>query len=1310
MNVLRKETLLPKDADYYTLATFFKIKDDSFMEIYDNKISDDQVILTNKNMLLNAYYADIVTLQKNIDKVKQDAGDIQDEIDDQKNLIQQRKKNLKKNEAYYTRKAIINQYTDFRDKKITILSNDGDEDELKLQKDASLDKVITKREVMKKRETLKSSRNMDSINIEKDMKLMIDSTKKEENNIKDENSIEEVPEGSCNSEQSPDTINQANLKEKFDNVNSKDSTQNKRESENQSKNTPSLTIGFNKETSNAKNSLAKEKSGETSKMNSIREKSRETLQHENTPQEGRKSNFKELSRRSDGLATPRVHETTENNDESGRPNSSKPPNNRFESKCTIEIENAEDTKINKVKSLEHINSGLNTCQVLENKIDTKEPLPGYNIPTNTAAENFEFDIYENDDEYFKMKTKFNKMVSKQENKERLTTQYKNDIENKYMEISMTEKEIANLKKEVKKGQKAQIEFLIKVVKSGHDNRNDGIVWALQKIKKFGGIITEDHLPEYLDDRSKLFLMNKLNIYEDLLEKESLHSFYWDIFKSFVGEKQGTKEELDDEKFLLANNQNIKKRNSSQRNARAAVAFLRDQKKIQQDSYCSNELLSKYEDMSRAESKNPSYFYGKGELSLQGYDPGMSSEYKNALVSRNIKSNYRQTGNGVIVNKLSMKEPSVHSMNININPSTSQITLNHRLRTLGESLEQGFDDLKTLPKIRQSWAYPTLPYIKNMQQGGVNLQNQGMELRQDRLPIINEARVNSAKNPIINRNFDIKKGNNTEKDERKVSEENIEKKIVEEDQDVSVRNNDLDRSASVLSVKGDLDQTKEPEVSNPSAKLNQQENTSANLAEMNKNVSNKNSSNEKSQDSKNVVSNRLKSASKEKSSQKSLSNKKEQSKSKLVPKKRTSTSQKIESNPKQKAVTNKNATKDKPENKNTINKTTPSTYNRKQSIQKPDIKKTNISSFNKIKDASSEKESKREFTPKNTSIKPEFKKGETLKKINESGNIKKPVFDKTPKSRASISVNRRPSILKEKPLSKPTFTDAITTPMKSNQNPESNLQSEKQDLIKDTDRKTSEEVYKDTPQLETIDDERLDFKKKDHIALENFPRNNRIDSAPAYPVKIKEEEENSNMHSLLEKDNSFSKLPKFDNLNLSSIAPEYSEFYLNQKEMSEHYLSYINSKPLFILDQNFKLESKEDEPSKINNSEKCFKIGNRIMDKMVKKMKSREQEKVTDPFQMNILFFDGNTCINDFKSRKEFLQKEIDLELYIDEKRTEISVLDEEEIQRVTDEYKRGKANMTTDFGTYMSVLVGYQKTHRIISDARNDTKYTGVFE
>lgn len=33
----------------------------------------------------------------------------------------------------------------------------------------------------------------------------------------------------------------------------------------------------------------------------------------------------------------------------------------------------------------------------------------------------------------------------------------------------------------------------------------------------------------------------------------------------------------------------------------------------------------------------------------------------------------------------------------------------------------------------------------------------------------------------------------------------------------------------------------------------------------------------------------------------------------------------------------------------------------------------------------------------------------------------------------------------------------------------------------------------------------------------------------------------------------------------------------------------------------------------------------------------------DPFNMNVMFYDGETPINDFKSRQEFVEREVELE-------------------------------------------------------------------
>jgi hypothetical protein len=130
------------------------------------------------------------------------------------------------------------------------------------------------------------------------------------------------------------------------------------------------------------------------------------------------------------------------------------------------------------------------------------------------------DIYENDKHYFKLKKDFIRMKKRMALVESSMLSSKRDAEKREDESNTIEKEIAHLKKEVKKSQKAQIEFLIKIVKIGSDTRNDGVVWAMRKIKTFNGMIREDHLPEYLDDKSKDFLIRKLKIYEDLLEKEA----------------------------------------------------------------------------------------------------------------------------------------------------------------------------------------------------------------------------------------------------------------------------------------------------------------------------------------------------------------------------------------------------------------------------------------------------------------------------------------------------------------------------------------------------------------------------------------------------------------------------------------------------------------------------------------------------------------------------------------------------------------------------------------------------------------------
>merc|ERR1712183_551326 len=89
-------------------------------------------------------------------------------------------------------------------------------------------------------------------------------------------------------------------------------------------------------------------------------------------------------------------------------------------------------------------------------------------------------------------------------------------------------------------------------------------------------------------------------------------------------------------------------------------------------------------------------------------------------------------NGAIVNKLSIKEPSVSSIHMPI-ASNSQVILHNRLKNLGESLDQGFENFRTLPKLNQlrnSCNYPKNYYVENMKQEGVNLQNYAMEIRNE----------------------------------------------------------------------------------------------------------------------------------------------------------------------------------------------------------------------------------------------------------------------------------------------------------------------------------------------------------------------------------------------------------------------------------------------------------------------------------------------------------------------------------------------------------------------------------------------------
>lgn len=73
-------------------------------------------------------------------------------------------------------------------------------------------------------------------------------------------------------------------------------------------------------------------------------------------------------------------------------------------------------------------------------------------------------------------------------------------------ITESEKNKKAVKNNIKKIHHIRTKFFIKLLKSGKDVRNTGLSWLLKKLWQLGEKIAEEHLPDYLDQRSKEFLI------------------------------------------------------------------------------------------------------------------------------------------------------------------------------------------------------------------------------------------------------------------------------------------------------------------------------------------------------------------------------------------------------------------------------------------------------------------------------------------------------------------------------------------------------------------------------------------------------------------------------------------------------------------------------------------------------------------------------------------------------------------------------------------------------------------------------------
>lgn len=73
-------------------------------------------------------------------------------------------------------------------------------------------------------------------------------------------------------------------------------------------------------------------------------------------------------------------------------------------------------------------------------------------------------------------------------------------------ITESERNKKAVKNNIKKIHHMRTKFFIKILKSGKDVRNTGLSWLIKKLWQLGEKISEEHLPDYLDQRAKEFLI------------------------------------------------------------------------------------------------------------------------------------------------------------------------------------------------------------------------------------------------------------------------------------------------------------------------------------------------------------------------------------------------------------------------------------------------------------------------------------------------------------------------------------------------------------------------------------------------------------------------------------------------------------------------------------------------------------------------------------------------------------------------------------------------------------------------------------
>lgn len=76
-------------------------------------------------------------------------------------------------------------------------------------------------------------------------------------------------------------------------------------------------------------------------------------------------------------------------------------------------------------------------------------------------------------------------------------------------VKQVEHEVQGSKKSLKTEYKGKIAFLQKLLKTGLDCRNQGLTWIIKGLWTLGEKVYENHLPDFLDSKGKVFVINVL---------------------------------------------------------------------------------------------------------------------------------------------------------------------------------------------------------------------------------------------------------------------------------------------------------------------------------------------------------------------------------------------------------------------------------------------------------------------------------------------------------------------------------------------------------------------------------------------------------------------------------------------------------------------------------------------------------------------------------------------------------------------------------------------------------------------------------